>query len=447
MTVGERYSPCADEAHDCLRDTDHCATAQLNLTTETSDPTTIDVLSEPVQTSTWKPKVHGESSADGWGTTTTGSNSKVRLEPTATVLDVTPPLTTTTSEPEASSEAVDIGSAIEDLITSHYGSENAKPLPTVHWENSAPAWEVETLTVHRESSATSWVVSSTLAAHFESSADGWADDQNQNKAQSSRYVPIDVTDNPWTRNVKTPQVTGAGTAVDRQPQVTTIPSRIITDFPAPPPVTYDGITIEPTAVTLRPTVTAQDGSLTTTDKVEFQVAIRSSMLSVGSPFTINDVVVSLTTDTAGSTVLHVGDLTTTLPKPTAGEVRTVANPGRISIATSVIGGTTKYLLAGQTLAPGQPVTIGDTPISVAVDGDRTVLVVGERTTTLAATDSDIQTITDWGTVSVSTQGTIATTGSADGEPTNSTSGSSQSTYVNAAFACYAICVAMLVVSV
>lgn len=419
-----------------------------------SDAPLVEVRTEPFSTavsdarSTWKPKVHGESSADEWDVSTIGSESRVRLEPTVTDFDITTPTATADQGPKESTEIIDIGTAIGDLITET--DIERPPEKTVHWEETSPGWEDATSTVHRESSATYWPMPSSELAHFESSAKGWERTQNQesSKPQSSRYIPVKVTDDPWTKNVKPPQVTGSGSPVGRQPQVTTIPSKIITDFPPPAAVTYDGITIQPTAVTRRPTVTAPDGAVTTIDKVEFQVAIGSSTLSVGTPITVNDVVVSLVTDTAGSTILHAGDLTTTLPEPTAGEVRTVAGDplSRLSIMTSVISGTTKYVLAGQTLAPGQPVTIGDTPISIALDGDKTVLFVGERTTTLAATESDIQTITDLASVRVGTEGTSASSGSASAEPTSTRSGSSQSRNADAAFAYCAVGMAIFMVT-
>lgn len=437
MPVRVRDRRCAVPISSCQQRIDSCAIAQLNSTAGSSDAALVNVVTVSFETTTWRPKVHGESTRDGWDTTTAQSDSRVRVEPTTIAFDITRPSTTTDSRPKVSSDIIDIGSLIQTLVT----TEIAFPIPTIHGENSAPGWDEGTSTVHHEGSAPPWRTSSALA-HFESSAPAW----DASKPPSSRYVPVEITDDPWTRNVKTPQVTGPGTPVDRQPQVTTVSSRIFTDYPPPAPVTYDGIIIRPTAVTRRPTATAADGSVTTTEKVEFQVAIGSSTLSVGAAITVNDVVISLTTDAAGSTVLYAGDLTTTLPEPTAGEVRTIAAQGQLNIVTSVIGGTTEYILAGQTLAPGHPVTLGDTPISIAVNGDRTVLYVGDKATTLAAVDSDVQTTTDRGSPSIRTQLPGVSTGPSSADPTSTRTGSSQSVSVDAAFACCAVGLAVFMIT-
>ncbi|KAJ4990666.1 hypothetical protein SVAN01_03897 [Stagonosporopsis vannaccii] len=403
----------------------------------------IDVHSAPLPAtgsdnrSTWKPKVHGESSAHAWDVSAIGSESRIRLEPTATDFDVSTPTAAASQGPQETTGIVDIGSAIGDLIITE--TDIAKPVPTVHWEDSASGWDDITSTVH--------VTVSSELAHFESSADPWGRtrDEDSPKPHSSRYIPVVVTDDPWTRSVRPPQVTRPGGPADRQPQVTTLPTRIITDFPPLAAVTYDGITMQPTLVTRRPTVAAPDGAMTTTAKIEFQVAVGSSTLKIGTPITVNNIVVILTTNAAGSTVLHAGDLATTLLEPTAGDVRTVAGeaPGRLSIMTSIVSGTTKYVLAGQTLAPGQPVTISGTPISIATDGDNTVLYVGNKTTTLSAGDDDLQIITDLDSVSAKTQGTGANSGTASADPTSTRSGSSQLRDVDTAFAYCVMGMAMI----
>jgi hypothetical protein len=185
-------------------------------------------------------------------------------------------------------------------------------------------------------------------------------------------------------------------------------------------------------------MTLPNGVLTTTEKVEFQITIGSSTLSIGTPITINDVVVGITTDAAGSTVFTAGDVTTTLPKPSGGEVRTIAvtTPQPLNIVTVAINGTTKYVLAGQTLAPGQPVTVGDTPISITTSDGKTVLYVGDKTATLAPDQSAIQTITDWASTSAGTQGSAVNSGSSAATPTSKKSGASQPKAVDAALACF-----------
>ncbi|KAJ4378906.1 hypothetical protein N0V86_005782 [Didymella sp. IMI 355093] len=210
-------------------------------------------------------------------------------------------------------------------------------------------------------------------------------------------------------------------------------AKTITEIPPPPAITHDGVTIRPIAVTRQTTVSLSDGLITTNGQVEFEVAVGSLTLSMGNPVTIDNVVFDVTTDTAGSTVLHAGDLTTTLPQPTAGEVRTITEDTheRLSIATAVISGTTKYIFAGQTLAPGQPVTIGGTPISITTSGGGTVLYVGDRTTTLPAA-GDMQTLTDWATISAGTWGTAAYTQPVSAVPTSKKSDSAATRKLDAA---------------
>lgn len=393
---------------------------------ETLEATTADVLPASLVVTTWRPKVHGESSADGWDTTKAESNSRIRIDATATDFDVTVPTTTESRGPKDSGTIIDIGTVIQSLITS-----TAWAIPTVHFEDSASGWDDATSTVHHESSATSWGGTTSEAAHWESSATGWDHTGHDDLSpQSTRYKTVEVTDDPWTKDLRPSQ-----TIAPAGPQVTNVPSKTITDFPPPPVITHDGVTVRPVVVTHKPTVTLPDGVVTTTDQVEFQVAIGSSTLSIGNPITINNVAFVVTTDAAGSTIMHAGDLTTTFPRPTAGEVRTVSGDTqeRLSIVTAVVSGTTKYVLAGQTLAPGQPVTIGGTPISITTSGGETVLYVGDKTTTLPAA-GDIQTLTDWASISASTQGTAANTESASAVPTSKKSGCSNLRNFDTAFA-------------
>lgn len=424
--------------------TDCCVTAQLNSTTAVPDVTSVEVLPASLITTdygsrpSWRPKVHGESSATGFeDTTTSGDNSRVRLEASVTDWIVTQSTITGGYKYTGSVTMIDIGTVIQGIITSWAA------MPTVHFEDSASGWKEETTsTVRFEKSTEPWATPSSAIVHFGSSAEGWnnPDHQGSPTSQASIYQPVEVSDDPWTKNLQTPQTTVSQRPDVEQPHVTTTPSKTITDYSPPPAITHDGITAQPIVVTRRPTVTLPNGVSTTTEKVEFQVAIGSSTLSIGAPITINDVVIGITTNAAGSTVFTAGDVTTTLPKPTGGEVRTIAvtTPQPLDIVTTTISGTTKYVLAGQTLAPGKPVTVGDTPISITTSDGKTVLYVGDKTTTLAPEQSDIQTVTDWASVSAGTQGMAANSGSSAPIPTSKKSGAAQPKAVDAALACFGV---------
>lgn len=415
--------------------TDYYATAQLNSTSDPFGTTLIEVLPASLVTTypstnpTAKSKAHRESSASGFDDAT-AAGSRVHVEVTASDFTTLP----TTAEDRGSENSItmiDIGTVIQSIVTSWAA------LPTVHFEKSASDWEKPT------------AVSSGIV-HFESSANGWDNTVHQDPSipQSTLYKPVEVSDDPWTKDVQTPPTTVPGGPQANPPQITTIPSKVITDFPTPPAITHDGITLRPIAVTRKLTVTLPGARLTTTEQVELQIVVGSSTLSIGAPLTVNNVVIGVTTDAAGSTILSAGDMTTTLPKPTAGEVRTVAadTPEQLNIVTAVISGTTKYVLAGQTLAPGQPVTVGDTPISITTSDHKTILFVGDVTTTLAAAESDIQSITDWASVSAGTQGTIANSNSASANPTSTRSGSSRSVKVDGTFAYFAVGMGLLVIT-
>lgn len=150
--------------------------------------------------------------------------------------------------------------------------------------------------------------------------------------------------------------------------------------------------------------------MTTSEKVNFEIVVGSSTLGIGTTITVNNVAIGLTTDASGSTVFHAGDMTTTLPEPTAGEVRTITAdaPQGANVVTTIVSGTTKYILAGQTLAPGQPVTVGDTPVSITIISDKTVLYVGDKTTTLTPGNTDRHTVTDSPETATQTGSTGAT---------------------------------------
>lgn len=390
---------------------DHDATAQSNSTVNTAAATVV--------TTTWRPKVHGESSAYGWETSTTGSDSRIAGDATVSDFDLTTPTSVQIHDPTVSTIPLDIGIIIQTLI---HTVSTAWALPTVHVEDSASGWDEPSSTVHYESSATGFGSPSSELAHWESSATGWEQINHHDVSpETSRYRTIGVTDDPWTKNIRPSQTAALA-------HTTSGPSKTITDYPPPPAITHDGVTAIPVAVTRQVTVTMQDGSVTTTEQVVFQVAIGSSTLSIGNPVTIDDVAFDITTNAAGLTVLHVGDLTTALPQPTTGEIRIVPDdtPERLIIATSVISGTTAYVLGGQTLAPGRPVTVGDIPISITSGSGQTVLYVGDRTITLPAA-GDMQTFADWAilsTISTGARGTAASTELASAVPTTEKSDSS-----------------------
>ncbi|KAF2734189.1 hypothetical protein EJ04DRAFT_250906 [Polyplosphaeria fusca] len=100
-------------------------------------------------------------------------------------------------------------------------------------------------------------------------------------------------------------------------------------------------------------------------------AVGSTVLAVGQPVTIDNTAYELTTNEAGSTVLIAGSSSTTLAAPTD-----------LSISTMIVSGITQYVIEGQTLFPGHPITIADTPISLTTSSGSTILAIGNMTTTL-----------------------------------------------------------------
>lgn len=107
--------------------TDHHATAQFNSTAKTAPATTADVNPVSSLIPPWKPKIYGESSADGWETSTTGSNSVARIDAISSEFDLKVPTSLTTSI-----TIIDIGIIIKTPISSTFWA-----LSTVHFEDSA----------------------------------------------------------------------------------------------------------------------------------------------------------------------------------------------------------------------------------------------------------------------------------------------------------------------
>jgi hypothetical protein len=238
----------------------------------------------------------------------------------------------------------DIGSIIQSFLTTAIPA----PAPSVHTEVSESGWEVVTSRFHKP--------------HMEVSTDGFD--------QTTHVAPA-----PDNR----PQVTASGAQVTEPPYVP-VPVPAVTP---PPVITQGGVTLRPVAVT-SVRVTNVDGKPTTVEAtVNYRYVVGSATLTPGTPATINNVVVALSVDAAGKTVLVAGDTTTTLPAAPARAAQ--ATTAAVQIATTVVEGTTKYVLAGQTLAPGQAITVGNIPISIGTAGaSQTVLVMGDMTTTLAA---------------------------------------------------------------
>lgn len=109
--------------------------------------------------------------------------------------------------------------------------------------------------------------------------------------------------------------------------------------------------------------------------VNNQYVVGSSTLAPGKPTTIDGTVMVLTTNAAGSTVLVAGTVTTTLPAPSP--------TSALAITTTVISGTTQYIINSQTLFPGHPINLDGTPMSIIITAGTTILIVGEKTTTIS----------------------------------------------------------------
>ncbi|KAH6234979.1 hypothetical protein HBI42_021150 [Parastagonospora nodorum] len=283
------------------------------------------------------------------------------------------PVATTTLLPPP-----DIGSIIQSFLTTALP---AIPVPTVHFEQSASGWTA--------ASPRPGAPSSAAGPHFEVSTGSFG--------------------HPTVRQGDDgPQVTRGGPGATVPPYV---PIPVVTP---PPAITQGGLIFQPVPVT-SVRVTTIDGKPTTIDAiVNYEVVVGSTTLAVGSPMTINNIVVALSINPSGSTVLVAGDQTTTLPSPTRATPGAQASGGlqAVSISTTVIQGTTQYILAGQTLAPGQAVTVGDIPISIGTSGGSTVLVMGDKTTTLASAPAS--TGLEWGPSTAPMPGIV--TGNAPNRP-------------------------------
>jgi hypothetical protein len=218
------------------------------------------------------------------------------------------------------------------------------------------------------------VVAPKPSGHIEKSEDGWIIATPTPEAGPHFEVSTDGFGHSPTHEFQIPQVTAPG------PKITPRPYVHIPVVTPPPAITQGGLILQPVPVT-SVRVTTIDGRPTTLDAaIDYRYVAGSNTIEVGAPQTINNVVVAMSVDAVGSTILAVGDLTTTLPPPVRGSQATQA----VALSTTLIDGTTKYILAGQTLAPGQAITVGNVPISIGtVDGGSTVLVMGSVSTTFS----------------------------------------------------------------
>jgi hypothetical protein len=262
------------------------------------------------------------------------------------------PVTTTVGRNVASTTTVssppDIGSVIQSFLTTALTV--VAPVPSVHGEKTEDGWA--------EATPNPTILSSfAVGPHWEISTDGFG--------------------HPTGQGAPGPQVTSAGPKV-------TLPALVPIPIVTPPPmITQGGLTLQPVPVT-SVRVTTVDGKPTTLEAtINYRYVVGSATIPLGTPTTINNVIVAMTVDGSGSTVLVAGDQTTTLA-PSARGSQATDSPQAIAISTTVVGGTTNYILAGQTLAPGQAITVGNVPISMGTRGGSTVLVMGDVTTTFAA---------------------------------------------------------------
>lgn len=178
---------------------------------------------------------------------------------------------------------------------------------------------------------------------------------------------------------------------------TTSPFYVTSPQITPSPVTMqNGLTILPVLVSSLETIADSAAATTTSYVVSYRYVIGSSTLLLNDPMTVNDIVILLSATPSGPTVLIAGDITTTLPAITR-SVPVAQSPGLAApliVMTTVIEGTSKYVVSGQTLAPGQPVTVGGIAMSISTNSGSTILVVGNYTTTFPGT-SATSTAIEW----------------------------------------------------
>jgi hypothetical protein len=315
------------------------------------------------------PKVRAESSVDGFQDSTTSSINRNFKEPLST-----------------SAIPQDIGSLIQSFLI-NTDATSAMAMPTVHNEKSANGWQTDV-----EQDPSTPQTSRYNKPHWEVTEDGLS----QPTATQISGVVRPVTTGSW---------------YDAPPQNT-----------PPPPLTQAGFTLQPVIVTSTKDTTAQDGQATTSEILDYQYVVDSKTLAINSPITVNNVVLALSTDTSGSTILVADGTTTTLPAPIPTQQQDV--PTAPQIATTVVQGTTMYVLAGQTLAPGQPVTVDGITMSINTSGGSTVLAVGTVTTTLVASPNT-RSSADFGPSTAAPLGTIPGNGDTVPTTTSTTAGANK----------------------
>jgi hypothetical protein len=143
------------------------------------------------------------------------------------------------------------------------------------------------------------------------------------------------------------------------------------------------------------------GDITATavaDSVQYVVG--SSTLALDHPITIDGTVISLTTDSAGATILVADGSSSTIALAAPTEA--------LGVSTTVIDGTTQYIVGSQTLAPGHPITVNGQALSITTSAGQTILVVGTLTTTISGaattTRSDFAATSDFGDAAPGTLG-------------------------------------------
>jgi hypothetical protein len=134
----------------------------------------------------------------------------------------------------------------------------------------------------------------------------------------------------------------------------------------------------------------------TAEATDYQFMNGDSTLGIGQSVTVSDRVIALTTDAAGSTY------------PFAYPTSASQAPG---FKPTVVNGKTGFIISSQTLAPGNPITIDGTTISMTTAASATLVIAGDRTITLGEPGTDDFT---------------ATTGVASAPPGTLSSGSRES---------------------
>jgi hypothetical protein len=292
----------------------------------------------------------------------------------------------------------DIGSIIQSFLTT---AMPVAPLPSIHLEKSDDGWQEATIDLPIRTG-------DSLPPMLEVTPDGSGPVKTPGIPPS--YIP---------------QITGPmahATPPVPNPQVILLPQ-----VTPPPAITHDGVTLRPVPVT-SVRVTTIDGKPTTVEAlVNYRYVAGSITLQNGTPTTINNVVVALSVNPAGSTILVAGDQTTTLPSPARGTqgAQAADDTQALKLSTTVVEGTTKYVLAGQTLAPGQAITVGDIPISIGTSAGSTVLVMGDVTTTFTGAPP-ITTSPAWGAPAVATSGVVSNNGNTRASTTSAKAGAASS---------------------